>query len=104
MGGYEALVEDYFEAIPNKTRFSEDGTVNCGEPPSYAMHFFRSAKPGESDLPWPGMIFGITISGIWYWCTDQVGNLSSHVCVCGGGELLLLYFNLFSMIRCSFTD
>ncbi|KAK3858388.1 hypothetical protein Pcinc_035419 [Petrolisthes cinctipes] len=38
------------------------------------MHFFRSAKPGESDLPWPGMIFGITVSGIWYWCTDQVSG------------------------------
>ncbi|XP_050704296.1 sodium/glucose cotransporter 4-like isoform X2 [Eriocheir sinensis] len=72
VGGYEAMVEDFFYAIPNKTRFSEDGTVNCGEPPSYSMHFFRSAKPGESDLPWPGMLFGITISGIWYWCTDQV--------------------------------
>ncbi|XP_069175194.1 sodium/glucose cotransporter 4 [Procambarus clarkii] len=73
VGGYEALTEDYFYAVPNITRYSFfDNTTNCGEPPAYAMHFFRSAKPGESDLPWPGMIFGITISGIWYWCTDQV--------------------------------
>ncbi|XP_045626138.1 sodium/glucose cotransporter 4 [Procambarus clarkii] len=73
VGGYDALVEDYFYAVPNKTRYSRlDNTTNCGEPPAYAMHFFRSAKPGESDLPWPGMIFGITISSVWYWCTDQV--------------------------------
>ncbi|KAK8736712.1 hypothetical protein OTU49_004610, partial [Cherax quadricarinatus] len=71
--GYDALVEDYFYTIPSKTRYSlRDNTTNCGEPPSYAMHFFRSIKPGESDLPWTGIIFGITISGIWYWCTDQV--------------------------------
>ncbi|KAK8736729.1 hypothetical protein OTU49_004621 [Cherax quadricarinatus] len=55
------------------TRYSQtDSNINCGEPPGYAMHFFRSIKPGESDMPWTGMIFGITISGIWYWCTDQV--------------------------------
>lgn len=72
VGGYEGLVENYFYAIPNETRYSQDNLTNCGEPPSYAMQLFRSAKPGESDLPWPGMLFGITISGIWYWCTDQV--------------------------------
>ncbi|KAK8736728.1 hypothetical protein OTU49_004621 [Cherax quadricarinatus] len=73
VGGYNALVENYFDAIPNMTRYSQtDSNINCGEPPGYAMHFFRSIKPGESDMPWTGMIFGITISGIWYWCTDQV--------------------------------
>ena len=24
------------------------------------------------DLPWPGMIFGLTVISTWYWCTDQV--------------------------------
>lgn len=29
-------------------------------------------KPGNHpDYPWPGMIFGLPILGIWYWCTDQ---------------------------------
>lgn len=28
--------------------------------------------PGESDLPWTGVVFGVTISSIWYWCSDQV--------------------------------
>lgn len=71
VGGYEALTQDFFYAIPNITVITKDG-VNCGKPPDYAMHLFRSIKPGESDLPWTGMIFGVTISGIWYWCTDQV--------------------------------
>lgn len=68
------MVEKYFTAIPNVTRYSDDNETNCGEPPAYAMHFFRSAVPGESDLPWPGMILGITISALWYWCTDQVSQ------------------------------
>ena len=44
----------------------------CGEVPNDAMHLFRDATPGESDLPWTGMIFGIAVSSIWYWCSDQV--------------------------------
>ncbi len=36
---------------------------------SDAMHLFRSS---DSDLPWTAATFGITISSIWYWCTDQV--------------------------------
>ena len=27
--------------------------------------------PVDSDLPWPGMIFGLTVISTWYWCTDQ---------------------------------
>ena len=85
--------------------------------PKDSMHLLRSAKPGESDLPWwvictnsnwngwdyyttapsvqtiiswlhrrllskhhnfpyllfrSGMTFGLAISSIWYWCSDQV--------------------------------
>ncbi|XP_063614887.1 sodium/glucose cotransporter 1-like, partial [Penaeus indicus] len=72
VGGYNALVTDYFHAIPTNTVYSADNLTNCGEPPAYAMDLFRSVVPGESDLPWTGMLFGVTISGIWYWCTDQV--------------------------------
>ncbi len=28
-------------------------------------------KPIGHDYPWPGMLFGLPILGIWYWCTDQ---------------------------------
>ena len=29
---------------------------------------------GKSDLPWSGMTFGLAISSIWYWCSDQVSS------------------------------
>ena len=31
---------------------SLDGLDKCGEVPKDSMHLLRSAKPGESDLPW----------------------------------------------------
>ncbi|XP_038054726.1 sodium/glucose cotransporter 4-like [Patiria miniata] len=58
----------YPQAIPNTTLANPNST--CGFPREDAFHIFRD--PVNSDLPWPGMIFGITISSIWYWCTDQV--------------------------------
>lgn len=33
------------------------------------MHLIRSSS--DPDFPWPGIIFGSFIIGIWYWCTDQ---------------------------------
>ena len=26
----------------------------------------------DGNLPWTGVLFGLTISSIWYWCSDQV--------------------------------
>ena len=65
---YKDLEVRYFQAIPNTTL--ENPNLTCGLPREDAFHIFR--HPTESDLPWPGMVFGITISSIWYWCTDQV--------------------------------
>ncbi|XP_072024831.1 sodium/glucose cotransporter 4-like [Amphiura filiformis] len=65
---YADLEVKYFQAIPNTTLM--DPNLTCGYPRNDAFHIFR--HPTESDLPWPGMVFGITISSIWYWCTDQV--------------------------------
>ena len=33
------------------------------------MNMWRPAS--DPDFPWTGMLFGGTIVGIWYWCTDQ---------------------------------
>ena len=68
------MIEDYFYAQPNTTKQYED----CAVPPSYAMHMFRSTTPGESDLPWTGVVFGATVSSLWYWCTDQVCQIPSR--------------------------
>ncbi|XP_039269436.2 sodium/glucose cotransporter 4-like [Styela clava] len=66
IGGYENLEPCYMEAIPS---IIPENTT-CGCPREDAFHVFRDAK--TSDLPWPGMLFGITIIATWYWCTDQV--------------------------------
>lgn len=65
---YDELQIKYFQAIPNDTLNNPNST--CGYPRSDAFHIFRD--PTNSDLPWPGMVFGITVSAVWYWCTDQV--------------------------------
>ncbi|XP_071496854.1 sodium/glucose cotransporter 4-like [Diadema antillarum] len=65
---YDELPIKYFQAIPNTTL--ENPNTTCGYPRTDAFHIFRD--PITGDLPWPGMVFGITISSIWYWCTDQV--------------------------------
>ncbi|KAA0198528.1 hypothetical protein HAZT_HAZT002251 [Hyalella azteca] len=71
VGGYNKLVEDYPYATA-KIRARDLQGNECGEPPSDYMHLMRSVEPGVSDLPWTGMVFGLTINSIWYWCTDQV--------------------------------
>uniref|UniRef100_A0A8C9F450 Sodium/myo-inositol cotransporter 2 n=1 Tax=Pavo cristatus TaxID=9049 RepID=A0A8C9F450_PAVCR len=43
---------------------------SCGLPREDAFHIFRD--PVNSDLPWPGVLVGMTIPSLWYWCTDQV--------------------------------
>lgn len=34
-------------------------------------HFNMWRPASDPEYPWTGMIFGGTIVGIWYWCTDQ---------------------------------
>jgi len=34
-------------------------------------HFNMWRPSSDPDFPWTGMLFGGTIVGIWYWCTDQ---------------------------------
>jgi len=73
IGGYESLIEKYFNATANiRASVEPNGTEFCGEVPADAMHLLRSSEPGKSDLPWSGMTFGLAISSIWYWCSDQV--------------------------------
>ena len=69
VGGYAGLEEKYPLAIPTV----HNVTTGCGIPRSDAFHVFRD--PVTSDLPWPGLTFGLTIIATWYWCTDQVSML-----------------------------
>ena len=34
-------------------------------------HFNMWRPSSDPDFPWTGLLFGGTIVGIWYWCTDQ---------------------------------
>ncbi|XP_023340266.1 LOW QUALITY PROTEIN: sodium/glucose cotransporter 4-like [Eurytemora carolleeae] len=71
IGGYETLIEKYFNATATIRANNSAGEL-CGGVPEDSMHLLRSATPGESDLPWSGLTFGLAISSIWYWCSDQV--------------------------------
>ncbi len=35
------------------------------------QHFNMWRSMSDPDFPWTGLLFGGTIVGIWYWCTDQ---------------------------------
>uniref|UniRef100_A0A673A6L7 Sodium/glucose cotransporter 1 n=1 Tax=Sphaeramia orbicularis TaxID=375764 RepID=A0A673A6L7_9TELE len=96
VGGYENFQELYMKAIPSITG---NASASCYEPRADSFHIFRDAITG--DLPWPGLVFGLTIQATWYWCTDQVivqrclsaKNLS-HV---KGGCILCGYLKLLPM-------
>ncbi len=73
------MIERYFVAVAdNDSRALVDpddpDSGYCGEVPPDAMHLF---KDQDSDLPWTAATFGMAISSIWYWCTDQVRTSSA---------------------------
>ncbi|XP_063000356.1 sodium/glucose cotransporter 1 isoform X1 [Elgaria multicarinata webbii] len=101
VGGYEELMDKYMKAIPSAV---SDGNMTfpeqCYSPRPDAFQIFRD--PITGDLPWPGLIFGLSILALWYWCTDQVivqrclsGKNMSHVkagCIfCGYMKLLPMF-------------
>ena len=91
VGGFVELVRKYMGegSQPILTRLCLSGLLNaslcttahCGLVPDNSMHMMRAAS--DPNYPWTGMIFGLTISAVWYWCTDQVGP------VCGFGDQML---------------
>ncbi|XP_066055592.1 sodium/glucose cotransporter 1 isoform X1 [Chamaea fasciata] len=101
VGGYEAFMQKYMEAIPSNVSYG-DTVVDpeCYTPRKDSFHIFRD--PVSGDLPWPGVVFGLSILAMWYWCTDQVivqrclsGKNMSHVkagcIVCGYLKLLPMF-------------
>uniref|UniRef100_A0A803VWW8 Solute carrier family 5 member 9 n=1 Tax=Ficedula albicollis TaxID=59894 RepID=A0A803VWW8_FICAL len=66
VGWYEGLQEKYITAIPKITV----PNTTCHLPRDDSFHLFRD--PITGDLPWPGLVFGLTIVALWCWCTDQV--------------------------------
>nr|XP_033812445.1 sodium/glucose cotransporter 1 [Geotrypetes seraphini] len=120
VGGYNAFVEKYMDAIPNTTFYMQGNETILIDPKCYtprpdSFHLFRD--PITGDMPWPGLVFGLTILATWYWCTDQVivqrclsAKNMSHVkagCImCGYLKLLPMFLMVFpGMIsRIIYTD
>ncbi|XP_014442853.1 sodium/glucose cotransporter 4 [Tupaia chinensis] len=66
VGWYSGLEQRYSQAIPNVTV----PNTTCHLPRPDAFHMLRD--PVSGDIPWPGLIFGLTVLATWCWCTDQV--------------------------------
>ena len=80
VGGYEKLLDGFHVAVAQNRSLKnpEDPTAGyCNDVPDDFMHMIRSPHPGDSDLPWTGMLFGLAINSIWYWCSDQVRTLGT---------------------------
>ncbi|XP_058536539.1 sodium/myo-inositol cotransporter 2 isoform X2 [Ochotona princeps] len=92
VGGLEGLQEKYFQALPSNR--SENSS--CGLPRQDAFHLFR--HPVTSDLPWPGILFGMSIPSLWYWCTDQVivqrSLAAKNLSHAKGGSLMASYMKV----------
>ncbi|XP_061830361.1 sodium/myo-inositol cotransporter 2 isoform X2 [Nerophis lumbriciformis] len=92
VGGWNALMTDYPKAIPSE----RVPNSTCGVPREDAFHIFRD--PVTSDLPWPGVIVGMSIPSMWYWCSDQVivqRSLAAKTLThAKGGSLLAAYLKL----------
>ncbi|KAJ8303989.1 LOW QUALITY PROTEIN: hypothetical protein KUTeg_017572 [Tegillarca granosa] len=92
IGGLQQLYTTYPRSIPSLLVNGSD----CGLP----------RDPVESDLPWPGNVFGITILSTWYFCSDQVlvqRSLSAknmhHV---KGGSILAAYLKILPLFTTVF--
>uniref|UniRef100_A0A3B3WZK6 Sodium/glucose cotransporter 2 n=1 Tax=Poecilia mexicana TaxID=48701 RepID=A0A3B3WZK6_9TELE len=108
IGGYSALLTKYYSAIPSNFSSLDTQRYNissqCYTPRQDAFSLLRD--PTVGDLPWPGVVFGMTIGGIWYWCSDQVivqrclaARSLTHVkagcIVCGYLKLLPMFLMVF---------
>ncbi|XP_062295273.1 sodium/myo-inositol cotransporter 2 [Scomber scombrus] len=92
VGGWNALMEGYANAIPS----IRVPNSTCGIPRDDAFHIFRD--PVNSDLPWPGVLIGMSIPSMWYWCSDQVivqrSLAAKNLTHAKGGSLLAAYLKI----------
>uniref|UniRef100_A0A672YUU9 Solute carrier family 5 member 9 n=1 Tax=Sphaeramia orbicularis TaxID=375764 RepID=A0A672YUU9_9TELE len=95
IGWYDGLMDRYPLAVPSVTIVN----TTCHLPRSDAFHLFRD--PVSGDIPWPGLVFGLTVLATWVWCTDQVivqRSLSAQsLSHAKGGSVLGGYLKLLPM-------
>ncbi|XP_070554554.1 sodium/glucose cotransporter 4-like [Ptychodera flava] len=66
IGSYSAFETQFMEAIPHTTLANN---TTCGVPTDEVWHIFR---PVDSSMPWPGILIGVHILSLYYWCSNQV--------------------------------
>ncbi|XP_019490304.1 PREDICTED: sodium/glucose cotransporter 1-like, partial [Hipposideros armiger] len=100
VGGYQELLSNYLNTKPSIIHEGNwTAKPECYLPRLDSFHIFRD--PITGDLPWPGIVFGISIISLYYWCTNQIfvqrclaGKNMSHV---KGGCVLCGYLKLLPM-------
>ncbi|XP_004716425.1 sodium/glucose cotransporter 1-like [Echinops telfairi] len=116
VGGYQGLRRSYPNAIPSIiSEGNWTARPECYTPRPDSFHIFRHAIHG--DLPWPGIVFGLSTLTLYSCCIDQVvvqqclaGKSLNHVrasCIlCGYLKLLAMFtIVMLGMIsRVLFTD
>ena len=74
----EALFVGFAEASPkpvselNHSYHHAEIIKRCGESLHPDLSFHLIHPPDDEYSPWPGVMVGLTISSIWYWCADQM--------------------------------
>ncbi|KAL5007608.1 hypothetical protein ScPMuIL_016414 [Solemya velum] len=69
IGGWNAMMTKYGQAATNYT-LANRSFYACGLPREDFDHIFRD--PVTSDIPWPGIVFGATTLGLYFFCSDQL--------------------------------
>ena len=71
VGGYEGMVNQYMVSASDQTMYQQSlyGNASCGFVPDDALKIFRGI---DSDYPWPGLVFGLTLLATYFFCTNQV--------------------------------
>ncbi|XP_006818186.1 sodium/glucose cotransporter 1-like, partial [Saccoglossus kowalevskii] len=95
MGSYYIFESLYMDAIPHTTL---EGNTSCGIPGPETWHIIR---PVDSSMPWPGVIFGIHILSMYYFCANQVlvqrALAAKNISHAKAGSILLGYLKMLPM-------
>jgi len=60
-----------YETAATNYTLANQSFYACGMPRKDAFHIFRD--PIHGDIPWTGVVSGLTVMALFVWCQDQVG-------------------------------
>ncbi|KAK7094081.1 sodium/glucose cotransporter 4-like [Littorina saxatilis] len=73
VGGYDEMKRKYPLSLPNSAILNSSNPTykyrTCNRPSKY---WFQLMWPVDEGTPWTGLVFGLTVNAMWYWCNDQV--------------------------------